>query len=73
MLFSLFNTSVIFQTYINKTLTDIINIFYIVYFNDILIYSNSLKKHWDYIKQILKHLYKFQFFINLKKCVFAVQ
>ena len=44
MLFDLFNTSAIFQTYINKALTDMIDVFYIVYFDDILIYNNSLKE-----------------------------
>ena len=65
--------SVIFQIYINKTLAGMIDVFYIVYFNDILIYSNLLKEHWNYVKQILKCLHKFQLFANLKKCAFAVQ
>ena len=45
MLFNLFNTPAIFQTYINKILADMINVFYVVYLDDILIYSNLLKKH----------------------------
>ena len=73
MLFNLFNASVTFQTYINKILTDMIDVFCVVYFNNILIYSSSLEKHWNHIKQVLKCLCKFQFFINLKKCAFAVQ
>ncbi len=37
MLFNLINAFVIFQTYINKILTESLNDFYIVYLNDILI------------------------------------
>ena len=73
MPFGLSNVSATFQAYINKTLADMINVFCVVYFNDILIYSSLLKEHWGYIKQILKHLCKFQLFANLKKCAFAVQ
>ena len=73
MSFGLFNVPATFQAYINKALTDMIDVFCVVYLDDILIYSSSLKKHWGYVKQILKHLYKFQLFANLKKCAFAVQ
>jgi hypothetical protein len=38
MPFNLINVPAIFQAYINKALTDLININYIAYFNDILIY-----------------------------------
>ena len=73
MLFGLFNVPATFQAYINKALAGMVDVFYVVYFDDILIYSSSLKEHWDYIKQVLKCLCKFQFFVNLKKCAFAVQ
>ena len=73
MPFGLSNAPATFQAYINKALADMIDVFYVVYLDDILIYSSSLKKHWDHIKQVLKCLYKFQLFINLKKCAFAVQ
>ena len=73
MPFGLSNVPATFQAYINKTLAGIIDVFCIVYFDDILIYNSLLKEHWNHIKQILKHLYKFQLFANLKKCAFAVQ
>ena len=41
MLFDLINVSATFQTYINKSLTSLINNFYVIYLNDILIYSSS--------------------------------
>ena len=38
MLFSLFNTSASFQGYVNKILAEKLDIFVIVYLNNILIY-----------------------------------
>ena len=73
MSFNLSNAPVTFQVYINKILASMIDVFYVVYLNDILIYSSLLKKHWDHIRQVLKCLCKFQFFANLKKCAFTVQ
>ena len=45
ILFELFNASVIFQAYINKTLTDLINVIYVIYLNDILIYNEKFKEY----------------------------
>ena len=39
MSFDFINVSITFQAYINKALINLINITYIVYLNDILIYS----------------------------------
>ena len=39
MSFNLVNASITFQVYINKILINLINIIYIVYLNDILIYN----------------------------------
>jgi hypothetical protein len=50
MLFNLINAPAIFQTYINKALVDLININYIAYFDDILIYSSIYAEHQRYIR-----------------------
>ena len=39
MFFNFVNVSITFQVYINKALINLINITYIVYLNDILIYN----------------------------------
>ena len=72
MSFGLFNVLATFQAYINKTLASMVDVFYVVYLDDILIYNSSLKEHWGHVRQILKCLHKFQLFANLKKCAFAV-
>ncbi len=50
MSFDLINTSVIFQTYINKILTELLNYFCVVYLNDILIFFIEKTDHIDHMK-----------------------
>ena len=45
MLFELFNVFVIFQTKINKILRKLIDYLCVIYFDDILIYFKTKKKH----------------------------
>ena len=56
MSFNLVNASITFQTYINKILINLIDIIYIVYLNNVLIYNVELINYWRYIKQILERL-----------------
>jgi len=72
MLFDLINASVIFQTYINKILTELLNDFYVIYLNDILIFFIEKTDHVDHVKQILKRLRKFKLYASLKKCAFFI-
>ncbi len=72
MSFDLINTSVIFQTYINKILTKLLNNFCVIYLNDILIFFIEKIDHVDYMKQILERLRKFKLYASLKKCEFFI-
>jgi len=72
MSFDLINASVIFQTYINKILTEFLNDFYVVYLNDILIFFIKKTDHVNYVKQILERLRKFKLYASLKKCEFFI-
>ncbi len=72
MSFDLINASVIFQTYINKILTKLLNDFYVIYLNDILIFFVKKTDHVDHMKQILKRLRKFKLYASLKKCEFFI-
>ncbi len=72
MLFNLINVSVIFQTYINKILTEFLNDFCVVYLNDILIFFIEKIDHVNHMKQILKRLRKFKLYASLKKCAFFI-
>jgi len=72
MLFDLINTFVIFQTYINKILTELLNNFYVVYLKNILIFFVEKTDHVDHVKQILERLRKFKLYASLKKCEFFI-
>ena len=48
--FRLTNAPATFQTYINKTLDGLLNTIYIIYIDNIYIYSNSIKEYTNYIQ-----------------------
>ena len=52
--FELYNASSTFQIFINEILKKYLNDFYLIYLNDILIYSNNKKKYIKYIKKIFE-------------------
>ena len=66
MFFKLINTSTNFQSYIYLTLCTYLNIFYIVYFDNILIYLNDKKIHEKHVRLIFEKLHKFKLFENFK-------
>jgi hypothetical protein len=49
MLFRLINTSATFQSLINDTLKGYLDIFYVTYLDDILIYSETLEQHVKHV------------------------
>ena len=71
MLFGLSNAPASFQSYINKILAEKLDIFVIVYLNDIFIYTqNPGQAHVNAVWWVLKKLRKNGFLTNLKKCCF---
>jgi Reverse transcriptase (RNA-dependent DNA polymerase) len=70
MLFRLINAPATFQTYINKTLEGLLNITYVVYLNNIYIYSDSIEEHTKHVREILNRLKKTELYIKLFKCEF---
>ena len=73
MPFGLANAPAIFQAYINRALAGYVNVFYVVYLNNILIYLNFKKKYLKYVVKILNRLRQFTLFANLKKCEFSIE
>ncbi len=72
MLFGLINTLAIFQLYINRALIDLINIYYVIYLDNILIYFTNPADHQRYIREILKRLKNFKLYLNLSKYKFSI-
>ena len=71
MPFSLINAPACFQEYINKILTEKLDIFIIVNLNDIFIYTNDNGDEYvTAIQWVLEQLRKFSLYANLKKCWF---
>ena len=71
MPFGLMNASASFQGYINKILIEKLNIFVIVYLENILIYTkDDGDDHVAVVQWVLEQLRKFLLYANLKKCRF---
>ena len=71
MFFGLSIAPATFQRYVNKILAEKLDIFVIVYLDDILIYTkDSGQQHVETVRWILDHLRKYSLFANLKKCRF---
>ena len=67
MSFSLPNALASFRDYINKILAKKLDIFVIVYLDDILIYTkDSSQSHIDEVHWVIEQLWKHGFFTNLK-------
>ncbi len=72
MPFGLANTLVIFQLYINRVLIGLINIYYVIYLDNIFIYSTNPADHQRYMREILERLRNFKLYLKLSKYEFSV-
>ena len=71
MSFGLSNAPASFQGYINKILAKKLDVFVILYLDDILIYTNNKsQRHVNTIWWVLEELKKHGLYANLKKCRF---
>jgi len=70
MPFRLTNTLVIFQAYISKALLDLLDIIYIIYLNNIIVYFNNYKVYIYYMQMVLKRLQEYKLYISLNKYLF---
>ena len=71
MFFRFFNIPASFQSYINKILAKKLNIFVIVYLDNIFFYTKDPSQPYvNIIQWVLKELRKKNLFASLKKCHF---
>jgi hypothetical protein len=68
MPFGLTNAPAQFQAYINKALAGLVNITYIVYLDDILIFLKIEEEHVSHVKEVLDWLRRAKLYIKLSKC-----
>lgn len=72
MPFGLCNAPGTFQGLINDTLREYLDIFCIVYLDDILVFSDTLEEHIDHVRKVLRKLRERDLFCKLSKCQFHV-
>ena len=70
MPFGLANALATFQGFINYALQDLLDICYIAYLDDILIYSDNDTEHVEHVQAILKCLQEHRLYVKLEKCKF---
>jgi hypothetical protein len=73
MPFGLTNALAIFQAYINKVLSGLVDYFVVVYLDDILIYSKPGEDYYAYIRIVIERLRKYKLYTKLSKCFFDVK
>jgi len=54
----------------NEIFGDLLDMYVVVYLNNILIYSNNLEDHRKHVEEVLRHLYTHQLYVFPAKCAF---
>jgi len=72
MPFGLTNAPATFQAYINKALIGFVDVYYVIYLDDILIYSKDKKEHERYVRAVFKRLRRYKLYAKRFKCVFHI-
>jgi Reverse transcriptase (RNA-dependent DNA polymerase) len=70
MLFGLINVLVTFQVYINRALEGLLDITYVVYIDDICIFSDLNEKYTKYVREVFIRLRKAGLYVKFFKYKF---
>ncbi len=70
MPFGLANSPAVFQSFINEVFRDMLHRTVIIYIDDILIYSDTLKDHVQHVQAVLQRLIQHQLYAKIEKCDF---
>ena len=70
MPFRLTNALAVFQCFINNVFSNLLDVYMVVYLDDILIYSDDIMQHQSHVKEILKRLHKSELYMKAEKCKF---
>ncbi|KAG9095246.1 hypothetical protein FS749_010807 [Ceratobasidium sp. UAMH 11750] len=72
MLFGLTNAPATFQHFMHDVFRDLLDIYVIVYLDNILIFSKSKMDHDTHVPEVLRHLRANHLYCKLEKCFFYV-
>jgi transposase InsO family protein len=70
MPFGLTNAPAVFQHMANDVFRDFLDLFVIIYLDDILVYSKTLEEHQQHVRQVLQRLREYGLYAKLEKCQF---
>ena len=70
MPFGLTNAPSVFQALMNDMLRDMLEVFVVLYLDDILVFSRGLKEHIQHVRMVIQRLLENRLFIKAEKCVF---
>ena len=70
MPFGLTNGPIVFQHMANDIFWDFLDIFLIIYLDDMLIYSKTQEEHDIHVREVLQRLRKYGLYAKLEKCRF---
>ena len=70
MPFGLTNAPAVFQHMANDIFRDFLDIFLIIYVDDLLIYSKTQGEHDVHVRKVLERLRKYGLYAKLEKCSF---
>jgi Reverse transcriptase (RNA-dependent DNA polymerase) len=70
MPFGLTNAPGSFQRFLNGIFSDLLNVYVIIYLDDILIFSGNKDDYFRHVSEVLKQLCKHGLYANGKKCDF---
>ena len=68
MPFGLTNAPAVFQALVNDVLRDFLNIFVVVYLDDILVFSKTTTEHSHHVRQVLQRLLENRLFVKAEIC-----
>jgi Reverse transcriptase (RNA-dependent DNA polymerase) len=71
--FSLTNASTTFQSYINEALRGYLDIFYIIYLDDIIVYLERVEDYKKHVRKVLERLRQYNLYTKLLKYLFFIK
>ena len=73
MLFGLTNAPAFFMTLMNKVFMEELDLFVMVFIDDILVYSKNAEEHGQHLRVVMGKLRKHQLYAKFSKCEFWLQ